>query len=137
MPSAACRWVGAGPDGPLDDNLFKEVYVSSRQGVRIMKIIGVSERSKHWAADPANRECDAPGSWYCPGQYPPALRALMPTAHNLWTGAEDEEEAEIEEQLSNGKEDGAADVGAATHDGLTAEELSEAAQYKTRYETRL
>ena len=25
----------------------------------------------------ANRICDAPGSWYCVGQYPPALDELM------------------------------------------------------------
>ena len=25
------------------------------------------------AEPPENRLCDAPGSWYCPGQYPPAL----------------------------------------------------------------
>lgn len=28
-------------------------------------------------ADPANRICDAPGSWYCTGQYPPALWPLI------------------------------------------------------------
>ncbi len=28
----------------------------------------------HWQA---NRVCDAPGSWYCVGQYPPALGELM------------------------------------------------------------
>ena len=28
----------------------------------------------HWQA---NRICDAPGSWYCVGQYPPALDELM------------------------------------------------------------
>eukprot|EP01052_Picozoa_sp_SAG31_P044265 SAG31_NODE_7653_length_1629_cov_1.011765_1_plen_121_part_00 len=27
--------------------------------------------------DPANRICDAPGSWYCNGQYPPALSELI------------------------------------------------------------
>ena len=25
-----------------------------------------SEESKDWIADPSNRVCDAPGSWYCP-----------------------------------------------------------------------
>ena len=34
----------------------------------------VSLKSKRWSADPANRICDAPGSWYCDGQYPPALK---------------------------------------------------------------
>ena len=27
--------------------------------------------------DPENRQCDAPGSWYCVGQYPPALGELI------------------------------------------------------------
>ena len=37
----------------------------------------VSLKSKLWVADPANRLCDAPGSWYCTGQYPPALHSLI------------------------------------------------------------
>ena len=28
-------------------------------------------------ADPANRICDAPGSWFCRGQYPPALEKVL------------------------------------------------------------
>ena len=35
----------------------------------------MSQESKEWLADPANRVCDAPGSWYCVGRYPPALEA--------------------------------------------------------------
>ena len=34
--------------------------------------MNISEESKKWVADPSNRICDAPGSWYCTGQYPPA-----------------------------------------------------------------
>ena len=45
--------------------------------VRIYKVKRVSLKSKLWAADPANRVCDAPGSWYCVGQYPPALRDFI------------------------------------------------------------
>ena len=45
--------------------------------VRIFKVMGVSEKSKAWVADPANRLCDVPGSWFCPGQYPPALHKLI------------------------------------------------------------
>ena len=37
----------------------------------------MSEESKRWIADPANRVCDAPGSWYCAGQYPPALKSIL------------------------------------------------------------
>merc|ERR1719335_1248256 len=45
--------------------------------VRIVRVLNVSLASKAWAADPTNRRCDAPGSWYCPGSYPPALSALL------------------------------------------------------------
>lgn len=45
--------------------------------VRIYKVRKVSKKSKDWVADPANRLCDAPGSWYCNGQYPPALQKFI------------------------------------------------------------
>ena len=45
--------------------------------MRIWKVLGVSAESKAWIADPNNRVCDAPGSWYCKGQYPPKLGKLM------------------------------------------------------------
>jgi dolichyl-diphosphooligosaccharide--protein glycosyltransferase len=36
----------------------------SRYGlVRIYKVKKISKKSKAWLADPANRKCDAPGSW--------------------------------------------------------------------------
>jgi dolichyl-diphosphooligosaccharide--protein glycosyltransferase len=56
----------------VDPKLFKEAYTSKYGLVRIFKVMNVSEESKAWCADPANRKCDAPGSWYCEGQYPPA-----------------------------------------------------------------
>ncbi|CAL1162522.1 unnamed protein product [Cladocopium goreaui] len=34
-------------------------------------------------ADPKNRICDAPGSWYCVGQYPPALEKLIAKRRNF------------------------------------------------------
>ena len=37
----------------------------------------VSRKSKKWIAASENKICDAPGSWYCVGQYPPALDKLM------------------------------------------------------------
>ena len=43
--------------------------------VRIFKIMSVSKESKEWVEK--NRKCDAPGSWYCPGQYPPALEKIL------------------------------------------------------------
>jgi dolichyl-diphosphooligosaccharide--protein glycosyltransferase len=61
----------------VDPNRFKNVYNSKYNKVRIWKVLAVSEKSKAWAADPANRKCDAPGSWYCVGRYPPALRKLF------------------------------------------------------------
>ena len=59
--------------GQVSEERFKEVYTSKYRKVRIYQVVNVSEKSKKWAADPENRLCDAPGSWYCPGQYPPAL----------------------------------------------------------------
>jgi len=62
---------------PLNPKLFKHVMDSKYGKVRIFKIMNVSLKSKKWVADPANRICDAPGSWYCTGQYPPALASLI------------------------------------------------------------
>ena len=45
--------------------------------VRIYKVRQVSLKSKKWIADQKNRMCDAPGSWYCVGQYPPALKSFI------------------------------------------------------------
>jgi len=64
-----------GVEVPADK--FVEVFKSKYGFVRIYKIIGVSEESKQWVADPKNRLCDAPGSWYCPGQYPPGLSKIL------------------------------------------------------------
>ena len=64
-----------GVEAPEDK--FQEVFKSQYGYVRIFKIVGVSEESKAWVADPANRLCDVPGSWYCPGQYPPGLSEIL------------------------------------------------------------
>lgn len=58
---------------------FTEVFSSKHGLVRIFQVMNVSAESKAWVADPSNRICDAPGSWYCVGQYPPApeLQALL------------------------------------------------------------
>jgi dolichyl-diphosphooligosaccharide--protein glycosyltransferase len=63
---------GQSPSSYVDPSLFREVHISKYGKVRIYKVMNVSMESKKWVADPANRHCDAPGSWYCPGQYPPA-----------------------------------------------------------------
>lgn len=65
------------PDVAVNPEQFEEVYRSKYGKVRIFKIIGVSEESKQWVTDPANALCDAPGSWFCPRQYPPALSSII------------------------------------------------------------
>lgn len=65
------------PDVRVNPEQFEEVYRSKYGKVRIFKIVGVSEESKQWVADPANAQCDAPGSWFCPRQYPPALSSII------------------------------------------------------------
>jgi dolichyl-diphosphooligosaccharide--protein glycosyltransferase len=61
----------------VDKNRFKEVYKSTHGKVRIFKVLSVAKESKAWVADPANRICDAEGSWFCRGQYPPALQKIL------------------------------------------------------------
>ena len=61
----------------VNPKLFQEVFTSKYKKVRIFKVMGVSEKSKAWVADPANRDCDVPGGWFCRGQYPPALHKLI------------------------------------------------------------
>merc|ERR1711879_804193 len=67
----------------LNPKLFREVHSTKYGMIRIYKIMNVSEESKQWVADPANRVCDAPGSWYCVGQYPPALNKLIAKRKNF------------------------------------------------------
>eukprot|EP00854_Cymbomonas_tetramitiformis_P019404 gene19404-23201_t len=67
----------------VDSNRFQEVYMSKYGKVRIFKVMSVSEKSKKWVANPANRNCDAPGSWYCTGNYPPALDWLISQRKNF------------------------------------------------------
>lgn len=56
---------------------FKQVYQSKYGKVKVFKVLSVSKESKAWVADPKNRVCDAPGSWFCRGQYPPALQKVL------------------------------------------------------------
>jgi len=65
------------PGVQADKNRFKEVFKSKYGKVRIFKVLSVSKESKEWVADPKNRICDAPGSWFCRGQYPPALKKVL------------------------------------------------------------
>lgn len=41
----------------------------------LWQILSVSKESKEWVEN--NRICDAPGSWYCRGQYPPSLKKVL------------------------------------------------------------
>jgi dolichyl-diphosphooligosaccharide--protein glycosyltransferase len=50
--------------------------------MRVYRVMNVSAKSQRWLADPVNRVCDAPGSWYCVGQYPPALKPLIEKRRN-------------------------------------------------------
>jgi dolichyl-diphosphooligosaccharide--protein glycosyltransferase len=68
---------GQRPGVAADPQLFREVYTSRFNKVRIFKVLRVSRASRTFAANPENRVCDVPGSWYCVGQYPPALRPLI------------------------------------------------------------
>jgi dolichyl-diphosphooligosaccharide--protein glycosyltransferase len=88
---------------------FQEVYRSEYGRVRIFKIVGVSEESKKWVADPANRVCDAPGSWFCPGQYPPGLNKILSSKEdfrqledfNRESGADDDYQKQYFEDLND------------------------------------
>jgi len=68
---------GSGYDPEAGKRFYETVHVSAQSRVRIAKVHGVSQESKAWAADPRNRRCDAQGSWYCPGRYPPPLRQML------------------------------------------------------------
>lgn len=57
--------------------MFTEAYTSKHNLVRIFKVVNVSQESKDWAMNPQHWKCDAPGSWYCEGQYPPSLTKLL------------------------------------------------------------
>ena len=65
---------GIVPGVDVDKNRFKEVYKSKYGKVRIYKILSVSKESKEWVKN--NLVCDAPGSWFCKGQYPPGLQKV-------------------------------------------------------------
>merc|ERR1712190_675040 len=65
------------PAVKVSEHLFKEVHTTEHGLMRVYQVINISQESKDWVADPKNRICDAPGSWYCVGQYPPALDKLI------------------------------------------------------------
>jgi len=71
------------PGVKLNSKYFKEVHTTQYGLMRVFKVLNVSQESKEWIANPANRKCDAPGSWYCVGQYPPALAPLIAKRRNF------------------------------------------------------
>jgi dolichyl-diphosphooligosaccharide--protein glycosyltransferase len=71
------------PGVRLNQRLFKEVHTTRNGLLRIFEVQNISQESKEWIDDPANRVCDAPGSWYCIGQYPPALHKLIAKRRNF------------------------------------------------------
>merc|ERR1719469_566995 len=68
---------GVKPNVKLNSKLWKEVHTTKYGLLRVFKVLNISQESKDWIADPQNRDCDAPGSWYCVGRYPPALQPLI------------------------------------------------------------
>merc|ERR1711879_788308 len=67
----------------VNNELFQEVHTTRHGLMRVYKVMNISEESKAWVADPENRICDAPGSWYCVGQYPPPLAKLISKRKNF------------------------------------------------------
>jgi len=65
------------PDVSVSEELFTLAYQSKYGKVRIYKIQNVDRNSKEWVQRPENRVCDVPGSWFCPGQYPPGLSTIL------------------------------------------------------------
>jgi len=61
----------------------QEVHTTKHGLMRVYQVVNISQESKDWIANPTNRECDAPGSWYCVGKYPPALDKLIALRRNF------------------------------------------------------
>merc|ERR1719414_147504 len=48
------------PDVKLNSKFWQEVHTTKYGLMRVYRVMNVSEESKSWVADPANRQCDAP-----------------------------------------------------------------------------
>jgi dolichyl-diphosphooligosaccharide--protein glycosyltransferase len=79
---------GQGGTGKADPRLFELVWKSQYDQMRLFKVLNVSQESKDWVANVENKICDAPGSWYCVGQYPPALAKFL-SKRNSFAQVED------------------------------------------------
>jgi dolichyl-diphosphooligosaccharide--protein glycosyltransferase len=73
----------------VDPSLFKEVFFSKYGKVRIYEVMGVSKKSRNYIKNDTNKICDAEGSWYCNGQYPPAIQKVLATDKNDFEQFED------------------------------------------------
>jgi dolichyl-diphosphooligosaccharide--protein glycosyltransferase len=62
------------PGVSANPKLFKKVFDSKYGKVRIFKVMDVSKSSKKEVLATRFDNCDAPGSWYCPGSYPKAFQ---------------------------------------------------------------
>merc|ERR1711937_62125 len=71
------------PGVEVNKHLFREIHTTKYGRMRIFKVMNVSQETKKWVDDPKNRICDAPGSWYCVGQYPPALQPIIQKRKNF------------------------------------------------------
>jgi len=71
------------PGVKLNPKYFREVHTTKHGKMRVYQVMNVSQESKDWIANPANRDCDAPGSWYCVGKYPPAIKGLIEQRRNF------------------------------------------------------
>jgi len=67
----------------VNPEYFTEVHKTKYGYMRVYQVHNVSKASKKWVADPANRKCDAVGSWYCEGTYPPAINGLINKRRNF------------------------------------------------------
>lgn len=84
-----------------DPNRFRHKFTSKYHKCRVFKVQSVSKESKEWAADPKNRVCDAPGSWFCRGQYPPGMEKILAEKRDfsqLEDFNKDEDDAEYQQK---------------------------------------
>jgi len=75
------------PGVTIDKKLFTEAYKSKYGLVRIWKVMNISQESRAWLADPANRNCDRPGSW-CESASASARSGAQSTSANVRSGAQ-------------------------------------------------
>jgi len=84
-----CQDGEEGSPAKVNKKYFQEVHTTKYGLMRVYKVMNISEESKEWIADPVNKICDAPGSWYCVGQYPPALQDSLISQRRNFAQVED------------------------------------------------